>query len=121
MTRTRPQGQTDNLAFRVRVKVVIPRKGLGALSDELHVWPKCEQAGAYAVHSAPIIGRRATAIHVQSVADAIRLTEAFPNLTLADAKGSLAYSSPGRCCFLRRNFVNTIDRNYIRQSSNNDQ
>lgn len=95
MSRTRPQAQTDDLAFPVRIKVVIPPEGLGRLADELHAWLKREMPGAHAVHSAPMIGGSAVAIYLRSTADAVRLTEALPDLRLADGTGSPAYTKPG--------------------------
>ena len=95
MSRTRPQGQTDDLAFPVRIKVAVPPQGLGRLLDELRVWLQLELAGAHAVHSATTIGGSAMAIYLCSVADAVRLMEAFPDLPLADATRSPAYNKPG--------------------------
>lgn len=95
--RTRLQTKTDDLAFPVRVKFVVPSGGLGGVSDRLHVWLQEELGGReYAVHSAQSIGCQAIGIHFRTSEAAQRFIGAFPELQLADGTGSPAYVSPAK-------------------------
>lgn len=94
--RTTPQAKADDLAFPVRVKIVVPEGGLGSAANAMHDWLKRELGpGRYAYHSAGIVaGQQASALYFRSTADAEDFRAAFPELELADGTASVTYVSP---------------------------
>lgn len=94
--RTRLQSKTDDLAFPVRVKFLIPSNGLGARINDIRIWLRDEiGTGRYAWHSAQAIAGEAVAVYFLNLADAQRFADTFPSdLTLADGTLSPAYYSP---------------------------
>lgn len=92
--RSRLQSKTDDLAFPVRVKFVIPRTGLG-FTAELHDWLREHVGtGRYAVHGGRALATDALGVHFIQIADALRFAEQFADrLELADETLSPAYSS----------------------------
>ena len=94
--RTPPQAKADDLAFPVRVKIVVPERCLGKTGDAMDEWLKRELLpGNYACHSAGIVaGQQATAVYFRSAADAEGFVATFPELELADGTASPGYRSP---------------------------
>ena len=71
-------------AFPTRVKFKVPPDGLGSALDGMHAWlSENVPRGAWAVHSAPMIGGSAMAVHLIKIEDAANLVEAFPHVALA--------------------------------------
>jgi len=65
--RSSPQSRIDDLAFPVRVKVVVPTEGFGRRLDHLHRWLKENLGfGEYAVHPAATFGGNATACYFKT-------------------------------------------------------
>lgn len=93
--RTRRQSQTDDIAFPVRVKFSLPRSGLGARINDIHIWLREEVGtGRYAWHNASAVGSEAVAVYFVQIADALRFADAHADvLTLADGTLSREYYS----------------------------
>lgn len=83
--RSTPQKKLDEAAFPVRIRIVVPPRGLGRALDLMHLWLR-ENVGSgnYGAHSAPGLGCDALAIYLRSIGEAQRFLEAFPQLELAD-------------------------------------
>ena len=93
--RTRPQAQTDDLAFPIRVKLAVPPTGLGNLLTDLLLWLAAEVGpGNYAQHSGQTLGGNAVSVYFRRPEDLVRFLDAFPGLELADGTTSWAYTSP---------------------------
>ena len=93
--RTPPQKKRDDNAFPVRVKVAIPERGMGMLSDQYLGWLNNNLgAGDYADHSSTTTGGSATAFYFRDLDNARAFLAAFPMLELADGTTSVSYSSP---------------------------
>lgn len=95
--RTRPQAKTDDLAYPIRVRFIVPSGGLGMLSRNLDDWLR-EELGRrrYAKHSSSgiYVHAQQVAIYFRTVEDARRCVDAFPELELADGVASASYYSP---------------------------
>lgn len=93
--RTRLQSKTDDLAFPVRLKLVVPPGGLGPVLTAIGAWLQ-ERAGKgnYAVHSAPGLASDTMAVHFRELDTARAFQGAFPGVKLADGTISGAYYSP---------------------------
>lgn len=95
--RTSPQKKKDEVAFPVRVRIVVPPRGLGQMLDLMQIWLRAEiGTGNFATHSSAALGSDAMAIYFRSLADARRFLERFPDLRLADGLGASSYQSPYR-------------------------
>lgn len=93
--RTRAQSKTDDLAFPIRVKFIVPECGLGQAYDRIHLWLR-EEIGAlnYADHAASTLAGNGFALHFRQIEDAARCIDAFPDIALADFVDSEIYTSP---------------------------
>jgi len=93
VTRSTPQHKTDDQAFPVRVKFVVPPGGTRALGDSFgercRAWLASELGpDQWAWHSAGWSVRgQATALYFRTPAAAQRFVEAFPEFELADGVG----------------------------------
>jgi len=98
MSRRSPrQSVTDDLAFPIRLKLVVPPLGFGNDLNTMLRWLKAEVGpGNYAQHSGQTLGGDAISVHFRRPEDLVRFLEAFPFLELADATTSRAYTSPLR-------------------------
>ena len=95
--RTRAQHLTDDVAFPIRVKFMVPWDGLGHLSVDMRVWLKDNVgAGRFAVHSASAISGPAIGVYFVTLADAQGFVTAFPSMEIADGTASTSYYSPGK-------------------------
>ncbi len=93
--RSTPQKKTDDTAFPIRIKVAIPKRGMGMLTGAYHNWLNEELGpGHFANHSTSTVGGSATAFYFRDLDNARQFLEAFPMLNLADGTTSVAYSSP---------------------------
>lgn len=82
--RSAPSAKRDDDAFPIRIKLSVPPDGLGKSLDEMVAWLKSWlPKEAFAVHSARVIGRSATAMHFTNMADAAALLKAFQDVPLA--------------------------------------
>ena len=91
------QAQRDELAFPVRVKIAVPRNGLGSEVDAMHAWlSEACGAGNFACHSAPGIACDTAAFYFRDMAKARAFVAAFPNAKLADGTESPAFQSATR-------------------------
>lgn len=91
------QAKRDDLAFPVRVKVRVPREGLGPLLDRMQVWLR-ENVGAFdhACHSQPGLACDTAACYCRAAEVALQFWRAFSAVQLADILASLACRSE-RC------------------------
>ncbi|MCH2487949.1 MAG: hypothetical protein MK010_09445 [Erythrobacter sp.] len=95
--RTRAQQKTDDLAFPIRVKFVVPPLGLMGLSSRMTIWLRDTLGPArYATHSAMALGNQAIGVHFVTLEDAQAFVAAFPELEIADGTRSKTYYAPGR-------------------------
>lgn len=93
--RTAPQRDTDDLAFPIRVKVMVPPTGLGTELNRALVWLKENlPPGDYAQHGAGTLGGDTVGFHFRRIEDAAAFLAAFPRLELADTTTSRGYRSP---------------------------
>jgi len=84
----------DDTAFPVRVKIAVPREGFGQAINEPLIWLKTNLgAGNFAHHTATTLGGSAVGFYFRDVEGAQAFVRAFPQLILADATESIAYSS----------------------------
>lgn len=83
--RTSPAANRAEQTFPIRVKLVVPRRGLGNRLAELHQWLR-DEIGAqdHAVTPALMWGGDALAVHLRTPEALGRVLEAFPDLELAD-------------------------------------
>lgn len=90
---TAPQKRRIDDAFPIRIKVRIPRGGLGNVLSDIHRWT-ADNLGPERCRNLPTRGIhcQATAFYFRSMADAQAFLEAFPALELAD--GIEAESAP---------------------------
>lgn len=92
-----PAKKMDEAAFPVRLRIVVPPRGLGRLLDTMHEWLRTDVGtGNFASHSSAGLGCQGMAIYFRTVADARRFTDAFPQVALADGIKAVSYSSPYR-------------------------
>ena len=97
--RTPPQAKTDDWAFPVRVKVIVPAGGLGIELFRAHDWLRKEIGrGNYACHSAG----HAAAFYFRSTEAARRFLAEFSIFELADGTRSPGYTSPALTAGRRR-------------------
>ena len=83
--RTPPQRKTDEQAFPIRVKFVVPPFGTARVAPEMHLWLKEEVGrGRFAVHSTDALFTDAFAVHFVELDDAQAFMQAHPTLELAD-------------------------------------
>lgn len=103
--RSTPQAKVDDRHYPVRMLILVPRDGFGALSDfrlgSIYHWLDQEIGrGHYAWHGADQhVGaavRDQVALYFRHPSHAARLLEAFPQLELADHTDSPFYTSPIR-------------------------
>lgn len=88
--------KADDLAFPIRVKVIVPPHGLQDLGHRLDAWLKAELApSAWSWGPARSLGCQATAYYFRNLDDAQKALAAFPELELAD-RVAVARSGPGR-------------------------
>ncbi|MEN7536646.1 hypothetical protein [Aurantiacibacter flavus] len=93
--RSTQQSKLDDLAFPVRIKVAIPRHGLGPLLDRMHQWLNLElEPGEFSSGSSPGIGASTAAFHFRALEQARQFLTAFPEAELADGTLSPAFTSP---------------------------
>ena len=99
-----PQAKTDDQAFPVRVRIVIPDYGLGRALDKMYRW-LTERVGreGYAVHggSRGPSGDR-IAIYFRHPAPALAFVAAFPMLQIADGTVLPGYTTPNRAPIVGR-------------------
>lgn len=85
----------DELAFPFRVKLAVPRGGLGRRLDDLNRWLLEEVSpGEHACHSGHGLGQDALCLYFRRLEDLARCLAEFPTLELADGTKSRAYTSP---------------------------
>lgn len=88
--RTTASAKRDDAAFPVRIKIVVPRMGLGRRLDDVEQWLRENVGkGNFACHSSRGIGTDAMAIHLRAVEDARAFVGNFPDLALADGTSAL--------------------------------
>jgi hypothetical protein len=93
--RSPPQKRTDDHAFPVRVKVLVPERGFENLLLDMHHWLDAAVGrGSYAVHGAGAGLTRATAWYFRTVEEAQAFVTTFPMLVLADGTELPTYQSP---------------------------
>ena len=93
--RTSPQNKTDDTAFPVRIKVIVPERGMGQDSTKHRSWLVQHLGpGNFANHAATTIAGQATAYYFRDIQSAHDFLSAFPMLVLADATSGTAYRSP---------------------------
>lgn len=93
--RTRAQSISDDLAFPIRVKFVVPRDGLIAVRPPIFDWlQENVDRACYALHPAQGLASQVSGIHFTSMSDAQRFIDAFPQIELADGTRSPNYYSP---------------------------
>ena len=93
--RSPPQKRTDDHAFPVRVKVLVPERGFENLLLDMHRWLDAEVGrGSYAVHGAGAGLTHATAWYFRTVEEAQAFVATFPMLELADGTELPTYQSP---------------------------
>lgn len=92
--RSTPQRRIDDIAFPVRVKVVVPPNGFGRRFDDMHAWlDRTVGRGDYAHHATEAMGAQATAFYFRDPATAAAFVDAF-GLELADGTNACTYQSP---------------------------
>lgn len=83
--RSTPRSKVDDIAFPIRVKIVVPPYGLSTLLDEMHQWLKAScLPNEYASHPAQTRGGSATAYYFRDIETARAFLARFPALALAD-------------------------------------
>ena len=93
--RSPPQKRTDDHAFPVRVKVLVPERGFENLLLDMHRWLDAAVGrGSYAVHGAGAGLTHATAWYFRTVEEAQAFVTKFPMLELADGTELPTYQSP---------------------------
>lgn len=104
--RSPPQVQTDDRHFPLRLYILVPRDGFGALydpsnADAIFAWLDRELGrGNYAWHSGGKFWgpngepRDRVAAYFRHPEDALSLLRAYPSLEIADGTVSATYSSP---------------------------
>lgn len=93
--RSTPQSRIDKAAFPVRLRLEVPRNGMGLTLNEIYRWLRDEVgAGNYAVHSSAALGGDGLGIYLRDVECARAFAARFHDLPLADGTLSVAYSSP---------------------------
>lgn len=94
--RTTPQHRTDDGAFPLRLRIVVPPLGFGRLAPEIARWLEDRVGrGEFAWHSGGnATGRDAAAFYFRRVADAEAFLDAFPMLEPADGTLLPSYMSP---------------------------
>src|SRR5690606_2239040 len=86
--------KVDDLAFPIRLKIVVPDGGLRCCLDMVEWLNKQLGPARWASGPAQSSGcRQATAYYFRSLADAQRCLDAFPQLQLADGVDQLGYSA----------------------------
>ena len=82
----------DELAFPVRLKIVVPPYGFGRALDPVYEWLTREVGtGNYAWHNAPGFACSTAAFYFKSIQVAQAFATTFPDLMLADGTQSAAY------------------------------
>lgn|GEM_PF-855950 len=95
--RSTPQRKADEAAFPIRLKFIVPVGGLGNMLVDMHDWLRSNIGSArHAVHSGRSVTMASIAIYFVDMAEAVRFTEAFPALELADGTLCSTYSSPAK-------------------------
>jgi hypothetical protein len=77
----RSPSQTDvaDQSFPIRIKFVVPPRGLGTTSDDLWSWLNEHVGrGQFAIHPAPMLGGSAIGVHLRDLVQAQALVAAFP-------------------------------------------
>ena len=93
--RSPPQKRTDDHAFPVRVKVLVPERGFENLLLDMHHWLDAEVGrGNFAAHGAGAGLTHATAWYFRTVEEAQAFVTKFPMLVLADGTELPTYQSP---------------------------
>ena len=93
--RSPPQKRTDDHAFPVRVRVLVPERGFENLLLDMHHWLDAAVGrGSYAVHGAGAGLTHATAWYFRTVEEAQAFVTKFPMLVLADGTELPTYQSP---------------------------
>src|SRR5688572_26008211 len=96
--RSQSQFKVDDRAYPIRVKFVVPERGLHGLSQRAHDWLKGELGhlawGWGPAHSSAC--NQATAYYFRRLPDAQRFVDAFPELEIADGVASSAYTSAAK-------------------------
>jgi len=93
--RSTPQRTIDDRAFPIRLKIVVPRGGLGNVLNEMIVWLQDNlPRGDFAQRSGGWVGTvDSAAFYFRSLDDAQRFRARFPALQLADGTVG-SYDSP---------------------------
>ena len=90
--RSMPPNVVDDMAFPIRVKVVVPPQGLGSSLIEILRWLQCELGdGNFARHEADVLENEALALYFRRIADAAAFLQNFSHLELADGTTSRAF------------------------------
>lgn len=93
--RSSPQKTADDLAWPIRVCIVVPGGGFSSAKIDPHAWLVKELGlGGFAWHSAGRVTRDVSAVYFRTLPDLQRFLDAFPSLGLADDTGSPLYQSP---------------------------
>lgn len=84
--RTTPAAKRDDDTFPIRIKLAVPRDGLGKTLDEIAAWLRANLAReAFAMHSARTIEGDAMGVYFLGIEDAASFLAAFPTVPLASA------------------------------------
>ena len=82
--RSMPTAARIEATFPVRVKVAVPKNGLGRQIEEIGSWLNREVGpGRYGQAPAPMLGGDAAGFHFVCLEDATRFLAAFPELKMA--------------------------------------
>ena len=93
--RSPPQKIADDMAWPIRVCIVVPGVGFSGAGIDPHAWLIKELGlGGFAWHSAGRMSRDVSAVYFRTLSDLQRFLDAFPTLQLADDTGSPLYQSP---------------------------
>jgi hypothetical protein len=88
--RTSRQSDVNDLAFPIRVKIALPRDGLGRVLEDMARWLREELCPSeYAEGPGRTYGGDAHAVYFRRVEDAARFLAAFPGVQLSDATRAL--------------------------------
>lgn len=102
--RTSPQAKTDDLAFPIRVKILVPELGFGRKMDDIVEWLRNNLAATdYAWHGAQSYAHwHTTAFYFRSITVAARFLEEHPWLEVADETVMPTYTSPAKAAAVGR-------------------
>lgn len=91
---TYPLRRTDDLAYPIRVKVIVPGSGFGGLLDQMNEWRQ-QHAPDSAHHPGQSnAASHSSAIYFRRIEEAEAFLAAFPILKLADGVGAMEVRGP---------------------------